>query len=238
MKKPLPKIQGPILTCHLPVSNKDIKFRPFTVNEQKSLMLANESQDPTVIYDTIRELMLACTFGELDTNTIASADVAFFFIKLRIQSVGSELRFSLKCQHCDEDVIINYSLDDLQVDMKNYKDTVMLDGGIGMKFRVPSMYDARNLDVTSTDSILEMLHEILDVVFDAEQVYEKSDYTLQEFVEWIGDFNDNQLQSIYDWVTNIPELRHELKFVCNHCHQENRRLLEGLHAFFRLGDDT
>jgi hypothetical protein len=191
-----------------------------------------------VIYDTIRELILACTFGEVDTNDTPSADIAYFFIQLRIQSVGAELKFSMKCSSCGEDVIINYSLENLSVDMKNYTDTIMLDETTGMKFRIPSLSDAHDLDTSSIDSVLKLLHNILVIVFDSEQVYDKSDYTFDEFKEWIEGFNDEQLEKILKWVNNIPELRHELNFTCNHCKQPNRRLLEGLHAFFRLGDDS
>jgi T4 bacteriophage base plate protein len=129
-------------------------------------------------------------------------------------------------------------LDDLTVDTSKYSDTIMLDESTGMKFRIPSLSDAHDLDTSSIDSVLKLLHNILIIVFDAEQVYEKSDYTFDEFKEWIEGFNDDQLEKILTWVNNIPELRHELVFVCNHCKQENRRLLEGLHAFFRFGDDS
>lgn len=237
-KKSLPTLKGPTLNCVLPVSNTKVKFRPFTVKEQKSLMLANETRDSVVIYDTIRELILACTFGVVDTDNTPSADVAYFFVQLRIQSVGAELRFSMKCEHCGEEVIINYSLESLSVDMKNYSDTIMLDETTGMKFRIPSLADAHDLDTSSIDSVLKLLHNILNIVFDEEQVYEKADYTFDEFKDWVESFNDEQLEKILTWVSNIPELRHELNFTCNHCKQHNRRLLEGLHAFFRFGDDS
>lgn len=238
MKKPLPSMKGPTLTCFLPVSKKQVKFRPFTVKEQKSLMLANETRDPDVIYDTIRDLIMTVTGGTIDADVTPSADIAYFFVRLRIQSVGSELKFTMACHHCGGEVIMNYDLESLTVDMKNYSDTVMLDSELGMKFRIPSLADAHDLDTTSVESVMKLLYNILDIVFDAEQVYSKGDYSLEEFVDWLEGFNDEQLNKIYEWVTNIPELRHELVFVCNHCKQENRRLLEGLHAFFRLGDDS
>lgn len=237
-KRPLPTMQGPVLNCNLPVSNKKIKYRAFNVREQKALMLANESQDADIIYDTVRELVLACTFGELDTSLIPSADVAYFFVQLRIQSVGPELKFSMKCDHCEESVVINYSLETLAVDLKDFKTDVLIADGVGMTFRVPSLADAKLLDTTNPDSVLTMLYNILTMIYDENQVYEKSDYTFEEFKTWIEDFNDDQLDKIYQWVASIPELRHELKFVCNHCHQENSKLLEGLHSFFRLGDDA
>jgi hypothetical protein len=237
-KKPLPTIQGPTLNCELPVSKKKIKYRAFNVREQKALMLANESQDHEVIYDTVRELVLACTSGELDTSLAPSADVAYFFVQLRIQSVGPELKFSMKCDHCEESVIINYSLESLAVDMKDFKTNVDISDGIGLQFRVPSLADAKHLDVNNPDSVIKMLYVILEMIYDENQVYEKSDYTFEEFRDWIENFNDDQLDKIYEWVSSIPELRHELNFVCNHCQQQNSKLLEGLHSFFRLGDDA
>ena len=73
-------------------------------------------------------------------------------------------------------------------------------------------------------------------IFDSDQVYDMSEYDRNEFADWLESFTEEQLDRIYHWVTTIPELRHELNFKCNHCQADNRRLLEGLHSFFRFGD--
>ena len=42
---PLPKIATPTYELVLPSSNRKIKYRPFLVKEEKSLIIALESQD-------------------------------------------------------------------------------------------------------------------------------------------------------------------------------------------------
>ena len=41
----LPKIDTPVYDLILPLSKKEIRFRPFLVKEQKNLMMAMEADD-------------------------------------------------------------------------------------------------------------------------------------------------------------------------------------------------
>ena len=51
----LPKIDTPIFYIKLPLSGKEIKFRPFLVKEQKNLLMALEADDKETIESFIEE---------------------------------------------------------------------------------------------------------------------------------------------------------------------------------------
>ena len=62
----LPKIDVPIYSVKL-LSLKDlVKFRPFTVKEEKLLLMASEAEDATATVDTIKQIMNNCVLTELE----------------------------------------------------------------------------------------------------------------------------------------------------------------------------
>jgi len=239
MKKSLPIVNSPTLVCTLPVSGNTVKYRPFVVAEQKSLLLAQQSEDERTIAETVKNVIQSCTNGTLDYDTAPTADVAYFFLKMQIASVGAERRVSIGCISCEEPIILNINLDAITVDTSNAKTTIQLTDTVGIKFRFPSLGDS--FDVSKFDNKLDqnvgLLKKLIVSIYDEEQVYDPSEYTSEELTEWIMGLNDSQLIKIQEFIDNIPELRHELVYTCPHCKTKQRKLLEGLHDFFRLGDD-
>lgn len=231
-RKRLPIVSAPTLVATLPVSGIKIKYRPFVIKEQKALLLAQESKDPEVVLETIKSVIESCTSGTLEFTKVPTADLAYFFLQLRIASVGPEVKFSLACEACDEPNIINMSLNDITIDTNNIKQEIKITPTVGIKFRIPTIDDA--IQSGDTQSV-KVLYTLIDYIYDEETVYRKEDYTEEEFHEWIDNLNENQVSAIREFVDSIPTLKHTLKFNCSNCNHEQSRQLEGLHNFFRFG---
>ena len=54
----LPKLTAPIFTIEMPSNKRSVKFRPFTVKEEKLLLLASESDDAKFVNDTIMQVLI------------------------------------------------------------------------------------------------------------------------------------------------------------------------------------
>lgn len=232
-KKKLPVVSAPVMVLQLPVSGKKIKYRPFVIKEQKALLLAQESKDMDTVLETIKEVITSCTNGTLEFTKVPTADLAYFFLQLRIASVGPEVKFSIPCTSCGADNIINMSLNDVKIDASNVKTEIKLTDVVGIKFKLPTVDDALEVDSSDTKSI-KMLYSLIEYIYDEDSVYQKSDYTEEEFRDWIENLNDSQVERIREFVDSIPTLKHTLNFNCGTCNAEQSRLLEGLHNFFRL----
>lgn len=61
----LPKIDTPTYSIKLPLSKKEITFRPFLVKEQKNLLMAMESNDKESIERNIRQVLNNCTLTKI-----------------------------------------------------------------------------------------------------------------------------------------------------------------------------
>lgn len=236
-KKPLPSISAPTLVTLLPLSGIKVKYRPFVIKEQKALLLAQESKDPEVVLETIKSVISSCTQGTLDFGKTPTADLAYFFVQLRMASVGPEVKFSIKCSNCEATNAISMSLADVVLDGSKIERDIKITDSVGIKFRLPTIEDSINAGVDGERSI-KMLYQLIECIYDEDSVYEKSDYTVEEFVDWIEGMDDSQVGRIRKFVDSIPQLTHTLDFNCVECNHKQSRQLEGLHNFFRLGTDS
>ena len=79
----LPKLNAPTYELELPSTGEKIKYRPFLVKEQKSLMIASESENETEIQNALANIISECTFGEINPFEVPLFDVEFMFLRIR-----------------------------------------------------------------------------------------------------------------------------------------------------------
>jgi hypothetical protein len=187
----------------------------------------------------VRDVVISCTNGTLDYDNTPTADIAYFFLQMQISSVGAERKVAIPCVSCHEPIGMNIDLSKIGIDTSKVQTKIMLDDKIGVVFRLPSMTDAA--DTLQIDDKVErnssLICRLIVNIFDEDSVYPRSEYTDEELDTWLNALSDDALLRIQSFVDNIPELRHELVYSCPKCQTKQRKLLEGLHGFFRLGND-
>ena len=240
MKKPLPTLNQPTLVATLPVSQKKIKYRPFVVREQQALLLANESDDPDSIYATIEDILTTCTSNTVDVPNLYLADLAYLFLQLHISAVGPEIRLVSKCsaEDCGEKILLNVDLSTVSTSPAPDRTVNLTNDGVGIKFRFPTYSDTKVMAESGDRPIAGIFH-LVEFIYDSESIYSKSDYTLDEFEEWVLSMGDSQMDSIYQFAKSLPDLVLDLNYTCPKCKKEHSKRVEGLHSFFRLsrGDE-
>jgi hypothetical protein len=89
---PLPKIDIPLYELVLPSNNKKIKYRPFTVKEEKILLTAQESKDTSQMIISIMQIINNCLV-DYDVDDLAVFDIEYVLINIRSKSVDNNLEF-------------------------------------------------------------------------------------------------------------------------------------------------
>ena len=107
---PLPKLEVPKYTMELPSSGDVIEYRPFLVKEEKNLMIAQETGESNTVFDAIKDIVKACTFGKLDTDNIATYDLEYVFLKIRTKAVGETADIQIECEKTGVKVPVSYSV--------------------------------------------------------------------------------------------------------------------------------
>jgi hypothetical protein len=75
----LPKIDLPIYELTLPSTGETIKYRPFTVKEEKVLLVAQEADDPMQELLAAKQVVNNCLF-DVDVATLAMFDLEFLIL--------------------------------------------------------------------------------------------------------------------------------------------------------------
>ena len=102
----LPKLEVKTYNLTLPSTGEEIKYRPFLVKEQKTLLMAQESKKDDEIVDAMSQLINDCTFGKVDPKTAPMFDVEYIFLKVRTQSVGSKVDMVVTCPDDVMDILV------------------------------------------------------------------------------------------------------------------------------------
>ena len=85
----LPKLKHTLYTHYLVGLGKEIKFRAFTNQEQKSLLPAKqEKENKQAMTDAVKQIVEACTLGKLNIDNLATFDLEDLFIRIRSKSVS------------------------------------------------------------------------------------------------------------------------------------------------------
>lgn len=232
MSKKLPIISAPTILLELPVSKRKIKYRPFVNKEKKVLLLSKDADDWESTLETLRDVILSCTNGDVDIRSIPVADVGYLFIQMRIQSIGNVVSVGTACKKCEETIILNYNLDDIKVDTVEWNKTLMVTPSIGITFREPTFEDLKYTTEQNYNPEMFVV-SLIESIFDDNEVYDISSYTKEELVEWLdSQFQNEHMQKINDHLKKIPTLKQDIDYKCPKCGHDHHIHLEGLADFF------
>ena len=91
----LPKIELPIGELTLPSTGEKVKYRPFTVKEEKILLVGQQSDDPELELLSAKQVIGNCLI-EKDVDELAMFDLEYALLFLRARSVNNIINFTIK----------------------------------------------------------------------------------------------------------------------------------------------
>ena len=238
----LPKIQTPIFELTLPSDDRTIKYRPFTVKEEKILLIAQKSEANKDQITAVKQIITNCILEpeNIDVDELASFDVEYIFLKLRAKSVGESIEVNVTCPDDNKtSVQVSVDLDTIKL-KKNRKhtDTIKLDDTLSLKMKYPSMdqFIENNFELNEESSdiktTLKMITSCIEMIYNDEESWNGSESSQKELEEFIEQLNSKQFKSIEDFFTTMPKLTHTLKVKNPQTNVESSVVLEGLAAFF------
>ena len=231
----LPKLNTLTYELTLPSTGEQLKFRPFLVKEQKTLLIAQESEDDKQIQNTFAQIIDACTFGEIDAYTMPMFDIEYVFLQLRGKSVGEKVKLNLLCPD-DEKTRVDVEIDlkDIGVQMKKeHTNIVQLTDDISIIMKYPCLADMSGFDSEGQiQSIFEMIKKCVHEVHDGDDVYPKIDMSEKELDEFIDSMTTEYFEKLSAFFETMPKLQHMVTVKNPKTKKKNEVLIEGLQSFF------
>jgi hypothetical protein len=221
----------------IPSSEQTVKYRPFLVKEQKTLLIAYESQDQRQIISAILTCISNCVENSVDITKLTTFDADYIFTKIRSKSVGEKVKVGAKCEQCKNENNVEINLDDIKLEGDIKPSIVKITEDINLKMKYPNYYEfmqndnIMNKDITS-EAVFEMLSTCIESVMTEEENIVLKDEPREEIERFIESLTTSQFTQVREYVDRIPKIILDFDFTCESCQHNNNHRLEGLQDFF------
>jgi len=242
----LPKIDKPIYEVYLKSLDKKIRFRPFTVKEEKLLLMAGESSDEKELTAAIKQITNNCALDPVDTDTLPIFDLEMFFIHLRARSVGEVAVIRLICDNtittddgavlkCGFITDVDYNVLEAQYKIQDkHTNLIKLNETVAIKMKYPDldMIKKLNYENESDDDFLKFIILNIDSIIDGEEIIDPQSVPQEELLEFIENLSRYQVYQISEFFTTTPKVVGNIKYTCAKCGYNHDIELEGIQNFF------
>ena len=141
-----------------PSTGKMITFRPFTVKEEKTLLIANQTGSYEDFLSTLSDIIDSCFELNTPSKKLPLFDIEYFFLKLRSKSVGEIIEPLVICPETKESVKINLNIDEIEpiFDSSHSKEfKISKDIMVNMKYpSLESLIKNKNKDLDYFDLLI------------------------------------------------------------------------------------
>ena len=231
----LPKLKTPIYTLDLPSTGEKVKYRPFLVKEQKILMMAQESENETEIFDAVTTLVNSCTFDKIDGKKSPLFDIEYIFLKIRSKSVGETTTINVLCPDDNETYApVSIKFDDVYVQMiDNHSNIIDITDDIKMVMKYPQLSDIKSMSSVKNEQsqVFDILKKCIWEVHHGDVIHNRVDVTDSDIEEFIDNFTTEQFEKVTQFFNTMPKLRHAVKVTNPKTKVESELVLEGLESF-------
>jgi len=212
-----------------PSTGKKVTFRPFTVKEEKYLLMTKQTGEYADLLATIANIIDSCFELGQEAKKLPIFDIEYFFLKLRSKSIGEIVEPTIVCPHTNEKIKLSLNIDDIQPVVKNTNFNIRLNENIIVNMKYPT------LDILLKNSDADLYDVTLNCIESIETIDEKienSDISKKEFLEFIDLMTNDQFKKIIEFIKNVPTLEKEISYITSD-RVERKIKLKGIKDFFQ-----
>ncbi len=230
----LPKIDMPTFEMVLPSSGETVKYRPFTVKEEKILLIAQEGDDVKSAINAVKQVVNNCLI-DVDIEKFSMFDLEYILLLLRSKSVDNNVKFAIRDPDTDETVELELDLDDVKVTtVDEHTNKVRVNEEYTMFLRYPTINQfVEFIEGDQEDPLVtyNIMVSCLDKVASESEVFHFKDFSREEIDKFMDDLSGDVLVQIKQFFDTMPKLRHEMKYK-NKNGDDKIFVLEGMKSFF------
>lgn len=230
----LPKIDIPIQEMTLPSTGEKVKYRPFTVKEEKILLVAQESNDPTNEVLAAKQVVNNCLIDK-EVSELAMFDLEYILMYLRGRSVNNIINFNIKDPETDETVELELDIEKISITRsEEHTNEVKINDDYRLFLRYPTIDEFAKLTTMDQDDPLSdytLLVSCIDYIASEDELHYFKDYAQEEIDTFMEDLSSDIVKGITKFFETMPRLRHEMTYT-NNKGNEKTFVVEGMRSFF------
>ena len=235
----LPKISHPIYETTLPDSNKKIKYRGFLAVEEKLLLLAVQSNEPSQMVLALKQIISNCVIDNINVDKLIMPSVEWLYLQIIQKSIGEELDLSISCSSCSEEISYKLQLNNIPAPKIVKKANIIkIDADTFLTLKYPTLDSLEDLDVInevngsqSSEDIVKALANNIECLTVGDDTYSFIDQTDEEILEWFADLSGKQMGKITNFFKTIPTIEEIIEFDCP-CGHHNLYSIKGISELF------
>ena len=221
----LPKIDVPTYEIELPSNKEKITVRPFTVKEEKLLLIALESEDPEEITKTVKQVINNCLIkGKVEIEKLPFFDIDFLFIFLRAKSIGESIEVNLTCNNevdghvCGNVFPTMMDISKCEIERADLSNDIKLSEKQGVRLRYPNYAEMKRVEYgDEIDSKTNAIVNSIDYIYDANGMYSWKDYSKEELKEFVEGLTEENYKKLEDFIASFPTFVVKLEATCDKC---------------------
>ena len=234
----LPKIDQPLFELIVPSTEKKITFRPFTVKEEKILLIARESEDMEQVVLAVKQIINNCC-PELDVETLAVFDLEYLMLQLRAKSVNNEIKFTITDPDTEEKVDLKVDVDDIEISRNpDHTKKIVLNDQYFMMMRYPTINELSKLqglggEEPAESVLFDVMIGCIETLVDesSDQVYNFGEFSAEEIEEFVSQFTSSTVQQLQNFFATAPKMKYSAPYKDNTGKNKTFNM-EGLDTFF------
>lgn len=233
----LPKNIRPEYTTTVPSTGKRVKYQPFSVKEEKILVLAAEGGDTDEITNALTNVLENCVTSpaEFKVSELALFDVEYLFLKARSKSAGEKITLNVTDPE-DETFTTEHeiNIDKIGVEKtEGHTDLIEVSEDVHIKMRYPDIsFFNDGVNIASIEDTIKLIARCVDSIVMGEEVYNSVDMSSGELDEWLDGLTTEQFQKISEFFQTMPKLKHSFTIKNTNTGNDFTITLEGLADFF------
>jgi len=213
----LPKVQYPTISIKIPPTNKGVLFRTMVVREEKLLLMAKVSEDPSDILQSIKQVVNNCCLDpKFDVNKTPLFVLEYIFIKLRAFSIGDIIDVSYLDYDDDKQYDFKIDLKDVEIKFPENIDPkieITKTSGIVMDYPTADVYDDKGfLRSVEDEMYYKLIVKSIKQIYDTENVYDAKDFEEKDLMEFIELVDIKSFEKIRNFMENIPTIEYTIKY--------------------------
>ena len=210
----LPVINAVEHEVTLPLSQKKIHFRPYTVGDEKTLLTAATAKknDPAFYLKNTIKVLQGCITDDTKVDSLASIDVEFLFIQLRGKSAGEEIQVQKVDPETKKktEFLIHTDRFRLKADPEHeYKIDLTDNIGLKMKdimFSDKILYASKYNETNQAEAIYDTIIDSVEAIYDDNNVWVVgTDVTKEEARQFILSASGVS-SKLYKFISTMPKL--------------------------------
>ena len=235
----LPKIEHPTFTLELISTGEKIKYRPFTVKEEKIILVAQASNDINQVVDAMKQVIVNCVVEkDFNVEKLATFDIEYLFINLRAKSVSNVVEVILNDYEDKKNYNFTVDLDKIEIVRNpNHNRKINLYGDVGVVMRYPDYAIASKLlqideKAENITPLIEMMASCIEKVYQGDKLSTAGeDFTAEEAIEFINDLPVDAIDKLKDFFDTFPKIEYTINYT-NSLGNERSYTLSGISDFF------